>query len=88
MNTLITTTVFMVKDDHYNYLLKGTEIILCPLGHRKPKHIKLSHIELCVILDYIKPLLALCNECEYIEGFVNETLDIEDDLLAYIDSLM
>lgn len=85
---MLTTTIFLCKDNAYNYMLVGKEIKLCPLGHRKPKSIQLTHIELCVLLDYVKPLLALRNQCEFIEGFINETLDIEDDMLAYIDSLI
>lgn len=37
---------------------------------------------------YVAPLEKLHNEYPYIVGFLDEALDIEDDLKAFVDSLI
>lgn len=81
--------VFLFKDEFYNYLLRGNKLCLCPLGHRKPREYKLTKDELSQLIDYyVLPLQKLRNEHPYVEGFINEALDTEDDMIAFIDMLI
>lgn len=81
--------VFLFKDEFYNYLLRGNKLCLCPLGHRKPKEYQLDESELAQLIDYyVLPLQKLRNEHLYVEGFINEALDVEDDMIAFIDMLI
>lgn len=80
---------FLFKDEYYNYCLIGRELVLRPLGHRKERRYQLNDSELSQLVDYyVTPLKKLRNEHLYIEGFQMEILDIEDDMMAFIDSLI
>ena len=80
---------FLFKDEYYNYCLIGRELVLRPLGHRKEKRYQLIDSELSQLIDYyVTPLKKLRNEHLYIEGFQMEILDVEDDMIAFIDSLI
>lgn len=81
--------VFLFKDEYYNYLLRGNKLCLCPLGHRKSREYKLTKDELSQLVDYyVIPLQKLRNEHLYIEGFINKALDVEDDMIAFLDSII
>lgn len=80
---------FLFKDEYYNYFLQGRELVLFPLGKRKERRYQLTNDELSQLVDYyVLPLQKLRNEHLYIEGFINEALDIEDDMIAFIDMLI
>lgn len=80
---------FLFKDEYYNYFLQGRELVLFPLGKRKERRYQLTEDELSQLVDYyLLPLQKLRNEHPYIEGFYLEILDIEDDMMAFIDSLI
>lgn len=80
---------FLFKDDFYNYSLQGRELVLSPLGQSKERRYKLTNDEISQIMDYyVLPLRKIRNEYPYIEGFINEALDIEDDMIAFIDMLI
>lgn len=80
---------FLFKDEYYNYFLQGRELVLFPLGNRKERRYQLNDSELSQLVDYyVTPLKKLRNEHLYIEGFQMEILDIEDDMMAFIDSLI
>lgn len=86
---ILSITVFLFKDERYNYMLTGNKLLLCPLGHGKVREYTLSNSELSQLLDYyVIPLLELRNTHPYIEGFINEILDYEDDMMAFIGSLI
>ena len=85
----LNTTIFLFKDEHYNYLLSGNKLILCPLGHRKVREYTLSDDEVSQIIDYyVTPIQKLQNNHPYIVDFIDEILDYEDDLIAYVDTLV
>ena len=80
---------FLFKDEYYNYFLQGRELVLFPLGKRKERRYQLTEDELSQLVDYyLLPLQKLRNEHPYIEGFYLEILDIEDVMMAFIDSLI
>lgn len=85
----LNTTIFLFKDEHYNYLLSGNKLILCPLGHRKVREYTLTDSEVSQIMDYyVTPIQELQNNHLYIVDFIDEILDYEDDLIAYVDTLV
>ena len=80
---------FLFKDDYYNYCLIGSKLVLSPLGRRKERRYQLTNDEISQLVNhYVLPLQKLRNEYPYIEDFYLEILDIEDDMMAFIDSLI
>lgn len=80
---------FLFKDEYYNYFLQGRELVLFPLGKRKERRYQLTNDELSQLVDYyVLPLQKLRNEHLYVEGFINEALDVEDDMIAFLDSII
>lgn len=80
---------FLFKDEYYNYSLRGKELILSPLGKRKEKRYFLTDDEISQLMTYyVASLEKLHNEYPYIVGFLDEILDIEDDMMAFVDSLI
>ena len=89
LRTFDKNNTFLFKDDFYNYSLQGRELVLSPVGQRKEKRYKLTNDEISQIMDYyVLPLRKIRNEYPYIIGFLDEALDIEDDLMAFVDSLI
>lgn len=85
----LNTTIFLFKDEQFNYLLSGNKLILCSLRHRKVREYTLSDDEVSQIIDYyITPIQELRNSHPYIMDFIYEVLDYEDDMIAYIDTLV
>lgn len=81
--------VFLFKDEFYNYLLRGNKLCLCPLGHRKPKEYQLDDSELSQLVDYyVLPLKKLRNDFPYLVDIEDRILDIEDDMVAFLDLLI
>lgn len=80
---------FLFKDEYYNYFLQGRELVLFPLGKRKERRYQLTNNELSQLVDYyVLPLQKLRNEHLYIEGFMNKVLDVEDNMMAFLDSII
>lgn len=60
MKRLNTNTIFLFKDEKYNYLLSDNKLLLCPLGHRKVREYLLSDSEASQIMDYyVTPIQEL-----------------------------
>lgn len=81
--------IFLFKDEYYNYLLRGNKLCLCPLGHRKSREYVLTDSELSQLVDYyVLPLKKLRNDFPYLVDIEDRILDIEDDMVAFLDSLI
>lgn len=81
----LNTTIFLCKDKSYKYLLSGNKLILCPLGHGKVRECVLSDDEVSHIMDcYITPIQELQNKHPNLVDVIDDILDYEDDLRAYI----
>lgn len=80
---------FLFKDEFYNYFLQGRELVLFPLGKRKERRYKMTDDEISHLVNhFMMPLQRLRNEYPYVEGFYLEILDIEDDMVAFLDTLI
>lgn len=80
---------FLFKDEFYNYSLRGKELVLSPLGKRKERRYFLTDDEISQLMSYyVAPLEKLHNEYPYVVGIMDEILDIEDDMMAFVDSLI
>lgn len=79
---------FLFKDGYYNYSLRGKELVLSPLGKRKERRYFLTDDEISQLISYVVLLEKLHNEYPYVVGIMDEILDIEDDMIAFIDMLI
>lgn len=79
---------FLFKDGYYNYSLRGKELVLSPLGKRKERRYFLTDDEISQLMSYVVLLEKLHNEYPYVVGIMDEILDIEDDMIAFIDMLI